>query len=253
MIHRNRTICLFAALLAVAGIACGKSGSRETRPIEVIYRASGVTGTRFRMRPEAPTDCTGSGIRGSNGDHQFPLRIFEAPHFFILENLSQPVSATFEVLPDETNPLRVDLFLGTDLRATTSRDITPGSCADVKTGDPIPDVAGHRVRIEICATTSTFPPGASCGDFPDAFVAFFASLGDQFNTNVTSCDIRPVAEACRTPATLFIEDARETVSAAFDPLGTENRDAVFRVELYVDDRLVDVSTGKSNVRVDEDL
>ena len=107
----------------------------------------------------------------------------------------------------------------------------------------------REVRIEVCASVTGIPSGAQCGDFQDDFVGFFISIGDSQSTNLTSCAARPIAEACRTPATVFIEEPKDQVNAVFDTLANENPDAVLRVEMYVDDELVDSSSGKRNVIV----
>jgi hypothetical protein len=238
-------------LLVLAGAACGESGSRETRPAEVLYRVSGASGSRFRF---ATTDdaCLGaSGIQSTNADHQFGDRIFEAPHFFILENAFQPIRGAFLVPEDENEPIRIDLFLGLELRSVV--EVNPGQCRPVETGTPEVTPGRREVRIEVCASVTGIPQGARCGDLPDDFVGFFISVGDSSSTNLTTCAARPIAEACRTPATLFIEDPKDEVTAVFDTLEGENPDAELLVELYVNDELVDSSKGKRNVIVEDEF
>ena len=255
--HKNSAMppraTFFVALCAAVSVAaCGKSGSRETRPIEVIYRAGGPAGALFRVADMERPDCVGTGIRSANTDIQFGDRVFTAPHFFILENSVQPVSATFEVPPDELDAVAVDLFLGLDLRDTLT--VIPGACGVIGTGEPTPEVPGqHRVRVEVCGFATKPPSDVVCGDLPDAFVGFTATIGDSKGTNVTSCSIRPVAESCRTPATLFLADPQVTVSAVIGKLSGENKDAYQRVELYIDDRLVDSQSGRGDVVVSHDL
>lgn len=243
--------------LALAGLcvmsACGRSGSRETRPVEVLYRVSGPSGTRFRVLPEARPDCGAPGIQAENADHRFGDRVFQAPHLFVLENAFQPVSASFEVPDDEVDSVRVDLFLGTEPRSTTDQPISPGDCATVSTGIPEPQPVGPEARFEICAYVTPPPAGARCGDFPDAHVGFSANVGDPTGAHVTTCVITPVAEACRTPATIFVEEPQDLVSGVISKLTAENPNAVIRVELYLDDVLVDDSAGKDNVKVSKDL
>jgi hypothetical protein len=256
MLSRAVVTAALAALALLA--ACGESGSRATRPAEVLYRVSGAEGTRFRF--VSVTDVctnardepiTATGIQGANADHQFGDRVFQAPHFFVLENAFQPIRGAFLVPDEETTPIRVDLFLGLELRR--GLEISPGDCEIVDTGSPVPQGVGREVRIELCASLIEIPQGARCGDFPDDFVGFFVSFGDRAATNITSCVARPVAEACRTPATLFIERAQDQVTAVFDPLLTENPDAILQAELYVDGVLVDINSGPRNVLVEEDL
>ncbi|HSD10004.1 MAG TPA: hypothetical protein VLF14_03415, partial [Candidatus Binatia bacterium] len=110
------------ALLALAAVSalsvggCGKGGSRASRPIEVLYRVSGPSGTSFRIltAAEARPECPRGDMRARNAVHRFGDRVFQAPHLFILENAFQPTSATFELPADETNPISIDLFLGLD-------------------------------------------------------------------------------------------------------------------------------------------
>lgn len=248
MLRRDvRRALLLAAALVFAGAACGESGSRETRPAEVLYRVSGSGGTRFRIGTDTD-DCLGaSGIQSANADHQFGDRVFEAPHFFIFENVFQPIRGAFLVPDDETSPINVDLFLGLQLRSVAA--VNPGQCRPVETGVPVVEPGNREVRIEVCASVTGIPQGAHCGDFQDDFVGFFISIGDSESTNLTSCAARPVAEACRTPATVFIEEPKDQVNAVFDTLASENPDAVLRVELYINDELVDASSGARNVIV----
>jgi hypothetical protein len=248
----RRSALLLALTTALCAAACGKSGSRETRPIEVIYRAAGPAGTLFRVTSNERPDCVGTGIRSANTVIQFGDRTFSAPHFFILENSVQPVNATFEVPADELDAVQVDLFLGLDLRTTGTID--PGACSVIGTGEPTPQVRGKQARVEVCGFAAKPPSGVSCGDMPDAFVAFSATLGDSVGTNVTSCNIRPSAESCRTPATMFLTDPRDTVSAVITKLSSESKDAYLRAELYIDDQLVDSQSQRSgDVVVSHDL
>lgn len=251
MLRRRVALASLLAAVLLTAAACGKSGSRETRPVEVLYRISGTGGTLFQLAtPDDP--CQGaSGIQAANADHQFGDRVFAAPHFFILENAFQPIQAALVVPDDQTDPIRADLFLGLELRNVI--DVNPGECALSGTGTPQVQAERREIRIELCGSTSGIPHGARCGDFQDDFVGFFVSLGDSRATNITSCSARPVAEACRTPATLFIEDAREQVTAVFDTLGGESPDGRLLAELYINDELVESSSGARNVKVSRDI
>jgi hypothetical protein len=242
---------LLAAALVFTGAACGESGSRETRPAEVLFRVSGSGGTRFRVGTAADECLGASGIQSPNTDHQFGDRVFEAPHFFILENAFQPIRGAFLVPEDETEPISVDLFLGLQLRSVVG--VNPGDCRSVETGVPVVEPPGRNVRIEVCGSLTEIPRGANCGDFQDDFIGFFISIGDSQSTNLTSCAARPIAEACRTPATVFIQEPKDEINAIFDTLSGENPDAILRVELYVNDELVDASSGKRNVIVEHEL
>lgn len=252
------SLAFASALLLVGAAGCGKSGSRATRPIEVIYYVNAPEGTRFQLLENAaPRACgsSGIGIQAANAQHLFGDRVFRAPHFFVDENADQPVRGVFVNVDESANaePITVDLFLGPNLQASTP-PIFPGECDTVGTvrNDTLePVIPGDFVRIEVCAR----PPGAdtsiSCDDEEalDARVSFFASLGDLEDSNLTNCNILPVAESCRTPATFFIEDPQEVVSAVFDKLSDQNRDATMRAELYINGRLEDTDTGKNTVIV----
>ena len=272
---RCRAARFLAALSLAAASGCGKSGERDTNPIELLYRVSGVQGTAFRLLSEPEPGCDATGIQSPNADHQFGDRTFTAPHFFVLDNTFQPVRGAFEVLAGQPNPIRIDLFVG--LQLTTTDDLQSGECGvlgtqgasclgpdDCPSGQACNDgfcelvtpmVEGHKIRIELCGSTTGNPNDLSCGDpqFPEAFVGFSASFGDQNTAHFSSCNAFPIAEACRTPATIFLQEAKHSVSAVFDTLGAESRDANLRAELYVDDRLVDTGNGKRNVKVEQDL
>lgn len=255
---RKLPVSLAALVAAFLASDCGESGSRDSRPIEVIYYVSGPQGLPFQVLPEPIPGCAQSaGIQAANADHRFGQRIFRVPHFFVLENALQPVRAVFVNVNDSPSPesMRVDLYFGTNLQATAP-EVPPGECVTV-TGEPgrVPDpVVGREVRIEVCSRAPDGDRNAPCeSDYPDAGVAFFASVGDIKATNLTSCQILPVAESCRTRATFFIEDAKEVVSAVFSKLGAQDPNSIMRAELYVNGRLEDVSTGSGDIIVQHDL
>lgn len=252
--HRGPALSALSLLCVFSLVGCGKSGSRESRPIEVLYQVSGPSGTEFRIltAEEARPECPTGDLRARNAIHRFGDRVFQAPHLFIMENAFQPTSGTFEVLADATNPLTIDLFLGL-FQADVVRDLPPGDCADVFTSGEQDAQANTEYRIEICGSIDNPPSGARCGDFPDAFVGFFLSVGDSRGSNVSNCNLRSVTDACRTPATLFVEQPKDRIDAIIDTLSNENRDAVLTVELYIDDQLVDSSHGSRNVQVSKDL
>ncbi len=254
---------LLTAFLALACFACGERGSREVRPIEVLYYVSGGPGIPFRFRQEpSSSECgsVGAGLQSANADHQFGERIFETPHFFVLENESQPVRAVIENIDDASGlPLDVYLYFGYNLR--TRETIDPGECRTVGSADPdaiLPErVVGPEVRIEICSPDdpANIPCVPAPGQAPltDHHVAFFATVGDLEASNITSCQTVPVAQTCRSPATFFMEDAAETVSAVIGVSDFQPPEAVLRVELHVDDNAVDISTGSGDIVVSHDL
>jgi hypothetical protein len=251
--HRHYAPLALAVVSILCVAACGKSGSRDKRPIEVLYQVSGPNGTQFKIltAEEARPECPGGNLRASNAVHRFGQRVFQTPHLFILENAFQPVSATFELLAGETNPISIDLFLG--LTQFDFKTLDPAECANVFTEGAL-DAQPHReFRVEICSSIDDPPDGARCGQFQDAFVGFFLSSGDTKGSNISTCDLRPVADACRTPATLFVEEPKDQIDVIIDTNSDENRDAVLLVELFINGQLVDSSRGRRNVQVSKDL
>jgi hypothetical protein len=251
---------LFVALFAaVACAGCGKSGSGDYRPIEVLFFVSGPSGTQFQMAAEPQPDCgsDGTGIQDANGDHQFGDRVFHTPHLFVLENALQPVRGVFQVPPENQIGIGIDLFLGPSVEMATSGEIDPGACATVGTDTENtlePVVTGPEIRVEVCAASDQSGASIPCAEnTADPNIAFFATIGDIRGTNVTSCTLLPVAESCRTPATFFLENPKESVSAVFSKLGDQDRDAVLRAELYVSERLKDTQTSRQNVIVKSDI
>ena len=250
-------LALPVALLMCAG--CGKSGTADYRPIEVLFFVSGPTGTQFQAAAQAQPDCgsDGVGIQAANGDHQFGDRVFLTPHLFVLENARQPVRGVFEVPPENGIGIGVDLFLGTNVQATTSGEVAPGACATVGTdtdGTLQPVVTSPEIRVEVCAASDQSGASVPCEQTTaDPNVSFFASIGDSKGSNITSCNLRPLTEACRTPATFFLENAKDSVSAIFTKFSDQDRDVVLRAELYVDGRLRDTQTSKNDVVVQSDI
>ena len=229
MDHNRFLLILFAAVV-LSCLACGKSGDRPTRPIEVIYYVSGVSGTRFQVEQ----------LQAANADHRLPDRELKAPSFIVMENALQPVSAVFRNAEGQLDPITVSLFLGNVLRRTV--EIAPGTSATVGEGTPVPNVIGPDVRFEISSTTG-----------PEN-VGFDVSIGDLYDTNVTNCNIRPVAvEFCSTPAMFFLEDARETITGIFTKLGGQDEDAVFKVDLFVNGAFVESGSGRDDVVIEHDL
>jgi len=250
---------VLALPLALLCAGCGKTGSRDFRPIEVLYFVSGPTGTQFQTAAEAQPDCgsDGVGIQAANGDHQFGDRVFLTPHLFVLENARQPVRGVFEVPPENAVGIAVDLFLGTNVQATTSGELAPGACSTVGTDTANtlqPVVTSPEIRVEVCAASDQTGASVPCDqNTTDPNVSFFATIGDTRGSNITSCNLRPLTEACRTPATFFLEDAKDSVSAIFTKFSDQDRDVVLRAELYVDGNLKDTQTSKNDVIVQSDI
>jgi len=216
-------------------LACGESGERPSRPIEVIYYVSGVSGTKFQVKgPE------GEGFQAANANHPLGDREFESPMFFVMENAFEPVSAVFRVPEDQLNPITVSLLLGNVLRKTT--EIRPGSSATVSEGTPDPVVTGPDVRFEV---TSAAGP---------KHVGFDVTIGDLYASNYTNCNIRQVAaELCSTPAIFFLEDARDQVTGIFAKFSGQDPDAALQADLFLNGTLAQSSSGTGTIIIDEDL
>jgi hypothetical protein len=200
------------------------------RPVEVSLFIQGATGSQFRV----------PSLEAANARYEFGDRVFAAPHFFVLENAFQPVRATIEAVNE---PVTTSLFLGAGVEGlVASVTIPPGVSDTIGTGDPEPRVEGPQARFEV---TSAGGP---------ANIAFTATLGDQTAANVTACVLIPdVATSCLTPALFFIQNVQETVSGVFRKLSGESPDARLRVDLFIDDELVDSDSGSGDVVVSEDL
>ncbi len=224
-------VCLFGIMLL--GLGCGESGQRETLPIEVIFYVSGVSGTTFRVES----------LQAANADHRFGDREFRTPYFFVMENAFQPVSGSFFLPADQPAPITVNLFLGNILRKTV--DIQPGTSAPVSEGTPAPKPTGREVRFDVTSVAGA----ANIG-----FDVTLGSVGEQHATIFTNCDVRQVAaEFCSTPATFFLEDPRDQVTGDFTKLPGQDADSVFKVDFFLDGRLLRSGSDNEEVAINEFL
>jgi hypothetical protein len=209
------TACVFLCA------ACGKSGEEETRPIEVIFSVTGPTGANFEV----------VALQAENADHRFEGRVFEAPHLFVMENATQWVQGIFKN-NDPEMPLVVELSFGTDL--VSRQEIRPGACCTVTPGadcsqatedcgEVSPKPMTREVRFE------AFSLAAVSG------IALAVTIGDEANTYITACAYG--SAICRTPATFFIEEAKNVVSGVFTKLSNQDPETPFEVDLYVDGTL----------------
>jgi len=220
--------------LLLACVACGESGQRETRPIEVLFFVDGPSGTPFRV----------TALQAANADHSFGDQVFETPYFFVLENSFQPVSGTFEALED---PISVTFALGSPTSALgqegETKTIVPGGLDNsVGAGQPDPRVRGHEARFDVTSIAGPINVG------------FTATLGDQKGTNITTCALpNDVAQSCMTPTTFFLENPQTTLSGVFTKLFGESPDAELKVELFLDGKLVRTATGTGDVILSKDL
>lgn len=238
----NRRPVLCALALAVFA-ACGKSGERDQRPIEKIFYVGGAVGARFRVH----------GILADNARHDFLdhsgiPRVLTVPHYIVLENAEPPVLGSFEALDAD---VQVTLALG-QVAARSQVQLPVGQVVTIRSDEsntPAGERKGPEVRIEVSADIDA-PQDPS-------HIPFDATLGDIENTDLTSCfisdplpDPHAISLQCTTPATFFIEEAKDFASGIFDKRNAEGR---LRADLYVDGNRKDSDTGSDVVVVQTDL
>lgn len=247
-----------AALAVALAVAAGCGGDDTAQPpVETLLYVSGGPNISFSLPMNDP-DCpqTGSGIQAPNASHQFGERVFQTPHLFVLENIQQPVQAVIKNLGDQ--PIRADLYLGTNPQVTNfviDRAGMPESCRRIAVTSlppPIPNPQGAQAQVEVCAPvppTGGVDLNSSCisaDPLPDANISFFSTLGDIAVSHITNCTLTPILDACRTPATLFLEQPKDEVDAIMS-VNPGQLNGVVRLELYVNGTLVGVSGGNNPV------
>ncbi len=276
------TLRLALGLVLLCVSTCG-NGPDESRPIEMLFFAQGPTGAQFSFEEEGnDPDClafseedenilvpsAGRGIQSVDAEHLFPYT-FTAPYLFVIENEEQPVRAVFRNLSDSTplNVLRV-LVLG----VLDSREIGPELCrsftsfSDAEEAVATPPVQrGDDVRVDVCSFDRDLdlPSGfrctqaASLGGDPtlvDTNAVFLASIGDLESTFRTRC-LQPQGSErneCQTPATLFLNNPKDTVSVVVSPLSNQ-AERRFHADLYIDGELRDSDTSLNDVIVTQDI
>lgn len=268
---------ILVALLMVA-VGCGDDGpSTDTfgenpdSPVETLIYVQGPVGAKFTL-PVGDPDCPGgadgpSGIQAPNASHQFPGRLFLTRQLFVLENVRQPVQAVIKNTGD--SPITVDLYLGINPQVTDFV-IEPDTCRRIISSTalppPTPQPRGAQIQAEVCApagnldSSCVLTPGQmptppdqmpTPTPIPDNFTAYFATIGDIEVSHITNCTLFPILDACRTPATFFLEQPKDEIAVIM----SVNPGQVFiavRLELYVNGVLTDVSLG-SNPVVSESL
>jgi hypothetical protein len=270
-----------AFLFAVAG--CGSGDGIAPRPVETLIYVQGPTGATFTFN-EIPNNrrcppfgnSKGTGIEAPNASHQFcdggedscvdaESRVFQTPHLFVLENIQQPVQAVISNPASSTAPIQVNIYLGTLQRVGGEEGvIQPGQCRTIITDTQAalaPNPRGAETQVEVCS------PRNESGDpdlrIPclestnDRSIAFGASIGDVRASNLTNCILSPILDTCRSPATFFLEQPRESVNAVMNvnPLqnpGGNEPTAEVLVELYINDRL-EAKKGGTQAVVSVDL
>src|SRR5215468_2156435 len=255
------------AVLLLAAVGCGGGGA-ESQPIETLLYVSGTDVNGLPLQFSLPVDDPAcplpsttpgvvptplSGIQAPNADHQFPGRIFQTRHLFVMEKIHQPVRAVIKNLG--SNDLRADLFLGLNPQVSDFV-IPPGECKALVSNnqftlDPMP--SGPQIQVEVCSpdipngldTSCTVSPPA-----PEFTIAYQASVGDVASTSVTNCLLTGLLTACTTPATFFWEQpidqffAIMAVNAMQNP-GVPVPNAAVRLELYVNGQFEGFQGGKS--------
>ncbi len=255
----HRFAAATAAALLLGAASCGTSGSITPRPVETLIYVSGGPSLNFGFPATADPDACGSdgtGIQSPNANHQFPDRVFQTPHLFVLENIRQPVRAVIQNL--DSAPIRVDIYLG-QIPQNSNVIINPGECQAVVTNAalplptpiPTPGSFGAEIRVEVCATiplTTRCVPAPGMPPPLDRNLAYFATIGDVAASNITNCILSPILDACRSPSTFFLENPKDQVDAVMsvnpgqNPGGTVPTAAV-RLELYVNGRNEDNDAG----------
>jgi hypothetical protein len=271
-LYRFAAACMAAGFLGAVG--CGSSGTNTSRPIETLIYVSGATGTPFAFADTPdPSACgsVGTGIQAPNTSHQFGSRVFQTPHLFVMENVFQPVRAVIRNL-DPSVDLTVDLYLG-QTPQQPNKIIKAGECQTIVSDPkelpyrPEPPVQlGPQVQVEICTPidNSQDPPrqnlDISClQSTVDRHIAFFATIGDLANSNITNCTLNseqpgapPLLDACRGPSTFFLEQPKDQIDAVMSVNAGQNPGgnvppAQLRLELYVNDPVtpVDIDHGEN--------
>jgi hypothetical protein len=213
--------------------ACGESGEEETRPAEVIFLVTGPSGVNFEV----------VALQSENADHRFEGRVFQAPHLFVLENATQSVQGVFKNNDPEL-PMVVELSFGFDL--VSRQEISPGACCTVTPGvdcskatEVCDDVTPMPMNLEVRFEAYSLAPVTN--------IAFSATIGDENNTYITACAYG--SAICRTPATFFMEGAKNVVSGVFTKLSNQDPTTRFQVDLYVDEELRASDSGTGDVVV----
>jgi hypothetical protein len=255
MIHMRLAALGTALLLSCA--ACGTSGDgQQERPIEALYYVSGAVGTQFAFVETAdPANCgsPGTGIQSTNSDHQFGDRVFATPHLFVLENNRQPIRAVFRNL--DTVPITVNFYLGMTPQVSNVV-IQPGECETVATpggdGNIQQTLRGPKVQVEICSPDNPIDLRTSCLETSgDRSISFFATIGDIRASNITNCLLPPILDACRTPATMFVESPQDQVDAIMSVNPGQNPGgqptAEVRLEMYLNGNFKQFMAGTNPV------
>jgi len=231
-----RTVSGIAIILGLFCTACGESGSRETRPIEVLFSVNKPSGAQFEV----------VALQAMNADHRFEGQVFEAPHLFVMENATQPVQGVFKNRDPEL-PLTVELSFGLDL--VSSQEIPPGICCTIAPGSDCTQAT------ETCDELESFPMTREVVfevfSRSTTAVGFSATIGDLEATNLTACTVG--STVCLTPATFFLEDAKDVVSGVFSKFSDQDPTTVFQVDLYVNGSQKESGSGTGDVVVSFDL
>jgi len=294
--HRALRNAILVAAIATTSLllySCG-SGMEAGRPVEILYFVQGPSGTEFEIVGEGDNlDCMAESVEQSSGlirSRGFGFQssdathvldgTFRAPHFFILENETQPTRAVFRNLGDA--PLTVVRLLGAAIGSTllTNHRIAPGECLSISNFPDADEIAGvgappfdlaEDFRIEVCSflRETILPDDFRCQDLPprgttdtdangdalrDIGASFLATVGDLTTSFLTRClqvDIDQQTE-CRTPATFYMNDPRDQISVAVTRLRTQV-DSFLQVDLYRGDRLLDTDRGTGDVTARENL
>lgn len=258
--------CPFPAvpLIAIAlfAAACGtSSGGTQPEPAETLIYVTGGTGLQFELVSAGDTaGCPapgGVGIQGPNANHQFPGRVFQSPHLFVLENAFQPVQAVIRAKDTNLSPLAVSITIALNPPQVSNVMIAPGECQRVAvspTAAPNPKRGLVDAAVEVCApfscsSCSDVDVNISCVGAPgeadplSSSISFFGSIGDIRQSNITNC-VTADTENCVTPATFFLEQPKDQLAAVMQVnTGQAQGNGQIRTELYVNGTRTDADTG----------
>jgi hypothetical protein len=220
----------------------------------------------------------GYGFQSADATHQVS-GTFQAPHYFVFENERQPTRGVFRNLG--ALPLTVLQLRGVAPPGTTleTRTIPPGECRSVSTFDDAEEMVGlagpaapdDEFRLEVCsfAAATRLPDGFRCHHLAprgpteldadgnlllDAGAAFLGSIGDLTASFLTQCLQLENSERvqCLTPATFYLHEPQDQVSAAMTRLGNQP-DSFLQVDLFRGDRLLASDRGARDAVVRDDI
>jgi hypothetical protein len=246
------------AVAVLAGLAgsCG-NGSNPDFPPEVIYRVSAPRGeVTFRLIE----------LRSGRRAHTVPasrtFTIGASDANFLLANAPAPYRGVFqwvsgggeaEVVAIAVQAPNAERRILSAANPCVVIDLLPNAGDEPlpptpSCSDPVPEQPGDEVRFEVCAPITSEDRQIPCQDSVTGVDSisgrqFTGTVGDLHSSFVIQL-IDPTSEETEDPVTpmvVFMENAEHTVSGVFR--GAEDQE--LRAEMYINDNLADVSTGRN--------